>query len=97
MIDALNITAYNLGLTINVSKSDVLFQPLQQLEVVKDYIHIGSTASNDKSLDKEIQRRIGSGATAFGKPKNARSIVPYIHICMYTHLYITFSNTFSTR
>ena len=69
------------GLTISLGKTEVLFQPAPasttpppsisiegtQLKTVDDFRYLGSTISNDDSLDKEINVRICKASQALGR------------------------------
>ena len=69
------------GLTINTKKTEVLFQPVagasytepdirlngSRLKVVPSFTYLGSTVSNDCTLDKELTARIQSAWAAFGR------------------------------
>ena len=69
------------GLTISLPKTKVMFTPVaghnhvepdvyvygSRLEVVKNVVYLGSTLSNDGSLDAEIKERISKASGAFGK------------------------------
>ena len=69
------------GLTISLGKTEVLFQPAPTsiaappsisiegtpLKTVDDFKYLGSTISNDGSLDKEINTRICKASQALGR------------------------------
>ena len=71
----------SLGLTINVKKTEVMFQPIpnhpaaepditlngSRLNSVNHFTYLGSTVSSTNSLDKEIEKRISAAAAAYGK------------------------------
>ena len=65
------------GLTINLKKTQVMGQDTgsppaitisnHQLEVVDDFVYLGSTISNSLSLDNELNKRIGKAATTMSR------------------------------
>ena len=69
------------GLTINLKKTEVLYQPSpgehyvdpvitiegSQLKAVTEFTYLGSTVSCDARLDKEIETRISKACAAFGR------------------------------
>ena len=81
MLTDFNAAANSPGLSINVRKTEVMLQhapniPIpdpvvllnnEPLKVVQNFTYLGSTISNDNSLEKEVEKRICSAATAFGK------------------------------
>ena len=70
-----------LGLEISLKKTVVMFQPAPgnayveqsifvddtKLKVVEKFVYLGSTLSQDGSLDKEIMLRIQNSSSSFGK------------------------------
>ena len=81
MLNDFNAAASSLGLTINVKKTEVMLQRAsncqalepnillnnKHLKVVQHFTYLGSTVSDDNSLEKEVERRVSSAAAAFGK------------------------------
>jgi len=65
------------GLTISIKKTNIMAQGTRtepeisicdsRLDVVKDFTYLGSTMSDDLSLDKELNRRIGRACTTFAR------------------------------
>ena len=65
------------GLTISRKKTQVMGQGVdsppsitistQELEVVHDFVYLGSTISDTLSLDVELDKRIGKAATMFSR------------------------------
>ena len=68
------------GLTISIEKTKVMFTPASgqmyvepdilvygnRLDVVKEFVYLGSKQSNDGQLDAEIKERISRAAGSFG-------------------------------
>ena len=81
IVDVFSEAAKHFGLTISLSKTEVLLQPAPatrpqqpcitidgtQLKNVESFKHLGSTISNDGTLDKEITTRIQKASQAFGR------------------------------
>jgi hypothetical protein len=79
--DCFSTAARRFGLIISIKKTEVLYQPARgepyvspvvtvegkQLNSVKTFKYLGSTISNDASLDAEITSRIAKGTAAFGR------------------------------
>lgn len=79
--DSFAHSAARYGLTINLQKTEVMYQPApgkqyQEPKVliggalikpVTDFCYLGSTLSNDVQLDKEIANRISKASTSFGR------------------------------
>lgn len=73
LIDGFSKAYKNFGLTISLKKTNVIRQSTGAppvvttnnyvLEVVHDFTYIGSTITDNLSLDKEINKRIGKAAT----------------------------------
>ena len=73
--------ARRFGLIISIKKTEALYQPARgepyvapvvtvegkQLNAVKTFKYLGSTISNDSSLDAEITARIAKATAAFGR------------------------------
>ena len=63
------------GLTISLKKTNVLSQDVDtppvinnyQLEVVHEFTYLGSTITDNLSLDAELNKRIGKAATTLGR------------------------------
>jgi hypothetical protein len=65
------------GLTISLKKTNVMCQDVSEvpnisiedysLEVVQDFTYLGSTISNDLSLEAEINKRIGKAASSMSR------------------------------
>ena len=76
-----SIAARRFGLTISIKKTEALYQPApgnayvppvvtvegKQLNAVKNFKYLGSTISNDASIDNEITARIAKATMAFGR------------------------------
>ncbi|KAK2181547.1 hypothetical protein NP493_393g01009 [Ridgeia piscesae] len=67
----------NHGLKLNKSKTNVMMEDIPifvnsiQIENVESYVYLGQRYSTrDKNQDKEIQRRITTGWTAFAKHRD---------------------------
>jgi len=72
------------GLTINIKKTEVLVQPTpgrtatdegiqigdQDLNSVSQFTYLGSTVSNDNTIDAEIDKRIQAACRSFGMLKD---------------------------
>lgn len=73
LIDSFSKACKNFGLTISLKKTNVIGQSTGAppvvttnnyvLEVVHDFTYVGSTITDNLSLDKEINKRIGKAAT----------------------------------
>ena len=72
LVDHFSSAASDFGLTINASKTEVMYQPPPGAEyhdpnilldgtplpVTKSFTYLGSTVTNDTNLDNEVGRRI---------------------------------------
>lgn len=77
LINRLSIACDKFGLTISIKKTVVLCQGVSQkptillnetpLEVVDKFCYLGSTITDNLSLDEEINVRLGKAATTFGR------------------------------
>ena len=81
LCDRFSKAARRFGLIISIKKTEVLYQPApgetyeppvvsiegKQLNAVKTFKYLGSTISNDASLDAEITSRIAKATAAFGR------------------------------
>ena len=81
LCDRFAMAARRFGLTISIKKTEALFQPAcgneyippailiegEQLNAVENFKYLGSIASNDATLDAEINARIGKATSAFGR------------------------------
>ena len=81
LCDCFATAARRFGLIISIKKTEVLYQPApgvpyappavsiegKQLNAVKTFKYLGSTISNDASLDAEITARIAKATAAFGR------------------------------
>ena len=82
MVDLFSETAGKIGLQINISKTEVIYQPSprntspqdpriiingEALKVVTSFKYLGSTLSMDNRADKEISCRVRSACASFGK------------------------------
>ena len=77
LVDRFYQACKDFGLTISLKKTDVLSQDVDtppaiyiddyQLEVVHQFTYLGSTISDNLSLDSEISKRIGKAATTLGR------------------------------
>jgi len=80
MLDRFVAASVALGLTINIKKTEVLYQPApgdphqdpdlyihgEPVKSVSSFTYLGSVVSSDNSIDLEITRRVQSAASAFG-------------------------------
>ena len=93
MLQQLADESNNQGLKINKSKTKVLMENdilmyvnITQSENVESYIYLGQRYSTrDKNQDKEIQRRITAGRTAFAKHRDIFN--DNIWTCLKRHVY----------
>jgi Reverse transcriptase (RNA-dependent DNA polymerase) len=81
LMDCFSTSCSEFGLSINLKKTVVMLQPAPRkvyvppsvfvngtkLKVVDSFVYLGSTLSNDNSLDKELLYRIAKAAEAFGR------------------------------
>ena len=77
LIDRFSQACKDFGLIISLKKTNVLSQDVDtppaiyiddhQLEVVHQFTYLGSTISDNLSLDAEINKRIGKAATTLGR------------------------------
>ena len=81
LADNLSDACSDFGLTISLKKSEVLFQPTQQvaadgpvikiqgtqLNNVQEFTYLGSRVTSDCSLDKETSSRLAKGSSSFGR------------------------------
>ena len=81
LTDRFATAARRFGLTISIKKTEVLYQPApgnlyvppavtiegKQLNAVENFKYLGSTISNDASIDAEITARIAKATAAFGR------------------------------
>ena len=71
MLHELADESENQGLKMNKSKTEMMLENNTQIESVESYIYLGQRYSTrDKNQDKEIQRRITAGWTAFAKHRD---------------------------
>ena len=80
MLDHSVAASVAFGLTVNISKTEVLHQPApgtphedpdlythgEPIKSVQNFTYLGCVISSDNSIDFEITRRIQSAARAFG-------------------------------
>src|SRR5437867_4622686 len=80
LTDSFANSASRFGLTINIQKTEVMFQPAPgkaysnpqvningvSLKLVSQFCYLGSTLSNDALLDKEITNRISKASSSYG-------------------------------
>ena len=78
-----NRSAKRYGLTVSVKKTEMLFQPApgspymapnatiegQPLKAAENLCYLGSTISNDATIDAEIKTRVNKAGAAFGRWK----------------------------
>ena len=83
MIDKFSQTSKLLGLTININKTEVLYQPVPntnsqestitidgtRLKYIDSFKYLESKISNDTYLDKEIASRISKASQALGRTR----------------------------
>ena len=77
LMDRFSQACTDFGLTISLKKTNVLSQDVDtppaicikdhQLEVVHQFTYLGSTISDNLSLDAEINKRIGKAASTLGR------------------------------
>lgn len=79
MLEQLNTKSKAIGLEMNLSKTQVMFNELvdgqdrvvvidgTQLKVVNSYTYLGQLVTFDSSKEKEVKRRISFGWQAFGR------------------------------
>ena len=75
MMDKISSACTAFGLTISIKKTNIMAQGTDtqpevtigdnKLDVVQDFTYLGSTMSDDLSLDKELNRRIGRACSTF--------------------------------
>ena len=80
IVDRFSPAADMFGLTINISKIELLYQPLpmsielpetitvhdEPLKTTESFTYLGSTVTNTNSADLEVERRIQSAPKAYG-------------------------------
>ncbi len=80
LTDSFANSASRFGLTINIQKTEVMFQPAPgkaysdpqvningvSLKPVSQFCYLGSTLSNDAQLDKEITNRVSKASSSYG-------------------------------
>ena len=77
LMDRFSQACKDFGLTISLKKTNVLSQDVDippvitidnyELEVVHQFTYLGSTISDNLSLDAEVNKRIGKAATTLGR------------------------------
>ena len=77
LMDRFSHACRDFGLTISLKKTNVLGQDVDtppvttidnyQLEVVHEFTYLGSTITDNLSLDAELNKRIGKAATTLGR------------------------------
>ena len=81
LTDCFSRAAKRFGLTISISKTEVLLQPRPNtnppppvvtidgapLKVVDNFCYLGSMLSSDASADEDVQRRVARAGVAFGR------------------------------
>ncbi|XP_066482784.1 DBIRD complex subunit ZNF326 isoform X2 [Tiliqua scincoides] len=77
LMDRFSKACQDFGLTVSLKEAQVMVQDVDsdpcitisehELEVVHDFVHLGSTISDTLSLDNELNRRIGKAATTFSR------------------------------
>ena len=81
LCDCFSTAARRFGLTISIKKTEVLYQPARgnvyvppnisiegkQLNAVENFKYLGSTISNDATIDAEITARIAKATVAYGR------------------------------
>uniref|UniRef100_A0A8C7WPE7 Reverse transcriptase domain-containing protein n=1 Tax=Oryzias sinensis TaxID=183150 RepID=A0A8C7WPE7_9TELE len=80
-MDAFSSACDNFGLTINIKKTEVMYQPApgkpyqepnitvkgQRLQDVENFTYLGSTLSRNTNIDAEVNNRIAKASSAFGR------------------------------
>ena len=80
IVDAFSNASKKFGLKINITKTEVLYQPNStrtreedimvdgnKLNYVLEFTYLGSTISSDGCIDDEIQSRIATASASFGR------------------------------
>ncbi|KAL8609001.1 hypothetical protein ACOMHN_059932 [Nucella lapillus] len=81
LADSLSAAAKHFGLTINIKKTEVMFQPSKGstanspeikidgkvLNNIDSFTYLGSSLSFSNSLDKEISNRIAKASASYGR------------------------------
>lgn len=81
LADSLAVAANKFGMTISLSKTEVMFQPAPnsvsptpiihingtQLKTVDEFTYLGSCLSSSANLDSEISRRLAKANSSFGR------------------------------
>ena len=98
MVDKFSQASKLFGLTINISKTEVLYQPAPntnpqeptitidgtRLKNIDSFKYLGSIISNDAYLDKEIASRISKASQALGRTRTR--VLNQHNICLSTKL-----------
>ena len=81
LMDRFSNACTKFGLTISIDKTKVMYTPApgepqlepvilvygKPLEVVRDFVYLGSSVSDDGNLDAEIKKRISKASISFGR------------------------------
>ena len=97
LVNCFSKACQDFGLTVNLKKTQVMGQGVdsppsitistQELEVVHDFVYLGSTIFDTLSLDVKLDKRIDRAATMFSRLKKRawlnRKLTAYIKIQVY--------------
>ncbi|KAI8516527.1 hypothetical protein Bbelb_051080 [Branchiostoma belcheri] len=91
LLDKLSCACQDFSLTISLKKTKVMCQGVDhppsitinnyELEVVPKFTYLGSTVTNNLSLEAELNGRIGRAATTFARLQKRRRLRWLGHVC----------------
>ena len=80
LLDRFSDACRHFGLTINLAKTQVMVQDIKEipslfihnykLEVVHEFVYLGSTITDNLSIDSELNKRIGKAAMTLSRLTN---------------------------